>query len=81
MARLTANYRELGFSPQQAERRARLLYATYVGLLQMADSTPNEWLDSREIAALVRELRGTSPRHPRARAFCCRSNGTAVSLM
>jgi AcrR family transcriptional regulator len=59
VARLTANYRELGFPPRQAERRARLLYATYVGLLQMADSSPEEPLDSREIAALVRELRAT----------------------
>jgi AcrR family transcriptional regulator len=59
VARLTATYRELGFTPQQAKRRARLTYATYVGLLQMADGPPNEWLDSREIAALVRELRGT----------------------
>ena len=59
VARLAANYRELGFPPQQAARRARLMYATYVGLLQMADSAPNQRLNSREIAALVRELRGT----------------------
>jgi AcrR family transcriptional regulator len=59
VARLTATYRELGFPPRQAERRARLAYATYVGLLQMSDGAPNERLDSREIAALVRELRGT----------------------
>ena len=59
VARLTATYRELGFPPQQAERRARLAYATYVGLLQMADGAPDERLDPREIAALVRELRGT----------------------
>ena len=59
VARLTATYRELGFAPRQAERRARLAYATYVGLLQMADDAPNERLDSREIAGLVRELRGT----------------------
>ena len=59
VARLTATYRELGFPPQQAERRARLAYATYVGLLQMTDGAPNERLDSREIAALVRELRET----------------------
>jgi AcrR family transcriptional regulator len=59
VARLTATYRELGFAPQQAARRARLAYAMYVGLLQMADGAPNERLDSREIAALVRELRGT----------------------
>lgn len=59
VARLTATYRELGFPRKQAERRARLAYATYVGLLQMADSTPNERLGYREIAALVRELRGT----------------------
>jgi AcrR family transcriptional regulator len=59
VARLTATYRELGFAPQQAARRARLAYATYVGLLQMADGAPDEHLDSREIAALVRELRRT----------------------
>jgi AcrR family transcriptional regulator len=59
VARLTGSYRELGFPPQQAERRARLAYATYVGLLQMADGAPDERLDPREIAALVRELRGT----------------------
>jgi AcrR family transcriptional regulator len=59
VSRLTATYRELGFAPRQAERRARLAYATYVGLLQMADAEPGERLDAREIAALVRELRVT----------------------
>jgi AcrR family transcriptional regulator len=59
VARLSATYRELGFAPQQARRRARLAYATYVGLLQMADGAPSERLTSREIAALVRELRNT----------------------
>jgi AcrR family transcriptional regulator len=59
VARLTVTYRELGFPPQQAKHRARLAYATYVGLLQMADGAPSGRLGSREIAALVRELRGT----------------------
>jgi AcrR family transcriptional regulator len=59
VARLIATYRELGFTPRQAERRARLAYATYVGLLQMPGGAPSERLDSREIAALVRELRET----------------------
>ena len=59
VARLTATYSELGFRPQQAARRARLAYAAYVGLLQMADGATNERLDSREISALVRELRET----------------------
>jgi AcrR family transcriptional regulator len=59
VARLTATYRELGFAPQQAARRARLAYAMYVGLLQMSYGPPNERLASREIDALVRELRGT----------------------
>jgi AcrR family transcriptional regulator len=59
VARLTATYRELGFTARQAESRARLAYATYVGLLQMADGAPNKRLDAREIAGLVRELRGT----------------------
>jgi AcrR family transcriptional regulator len=59
IARLSDNYRELGFPPRQAARRARLAYATYVGLLQMADGGGDERLTSREIAALVRELRET----------------------
>jgi AcrR family transcriptional regulator len=59
IARLTASFRELGFKPRQAARRARLAYATYVGLLQMADDAPDARLDADEIAALVRELRGT----------------------
>ena len=59
VARLAATYRELGFAPRQARRRARLAYATYVGLLQMADGGREERLTAPEIAALVRELRGT----------------------
>jgi AcrR family transcriptional regulator len=59
MARLTSTYRELGFGPEQAGRRARLAYATYVGLLQMADDAPDERLSPPEIAALVGELRET----------------------
>jgi AcrR family transcriptional regulator len=59
IARLAAIYRELGFAPKRAERRARLAYATYVGLLQMAQETPDQRLSEREVAALTAELRAT----------------------
>jgi AcrR family transcriptional regulator len=59
VARLAATYRELGFPPRRAERRARLAYATYVGLLQMAQEAPDQRLSKAEIDHLMGELRGT----------------------
>jgi len=56
IARLAVSYQQAGFSPRRAERRARLAYATYVGLLVLAQDDPETRLDSEEIAALVREL-------------------------
>lgn len=56
IARLTTTYRDVGFSPQRAKRRAHLAYATYVGLLQLAQDEPKKRLGTGEIAALVREL-------------------------
>jgi len=57
IARLAAAFRDAGFSARRAERRARLAYATYVGLLVLAQDEPDERLDSDGIKALVRELR------------------------
>jgi AcrR family transcriptional regulator len=59
VARLTATYRALGFSPARAAHRARLAYATYVGLLQMAREAPERRLSPRQISALMAELRST----------------------
>jgi AcrR family transcriptional regulator len=53
---LTGTYRELGFSPQRAADRARLVYATYVGLLQMAREAPDRTLGKREIGRFMAEL-------------------------
>jgi AcrR family transcriptional regulator len=55
--RFADSYREAGFSPQRAKRRARLAYATYVGLLVLAQDEPDKRLDGNGIKALVQELR------------------------
>jgi len=59
LARLTETYRALGFPPARAAHRARLAYATYVGLLQMAREAPERRLSPRQISALMAELRST----------------------
>jgi AcrR family transcriptional regulator len=59
VARLTATYRALGFPPARAANRARLAYATYVGLLQMAREAPERRLSNRQISTLMAELRST----------------------
>jgi AcrR family transcriptional regulator len=53
---LTRAYRELGFTPQRAADRARLAYATYLGLLQMAREAPDRRLAKREIGRFMAEL-------------------------
>jgi AcrR family transcriptional regulator len=55
--RFADSFRDAGFSRQRAERRARIAYATYVGLLVLAQDEPDERLDANGIKALVRELR------------------------
>jgi AcrR family transcriptional regulator len=67
IGRLAATYRELGFGARRAERRARLAYATYVGLLQMAREAPDGRLSDGEIKAMVGELRETLLAGPAAR--------------
>jgi hypothetical protein len=53
---LSRSYRELGYSPQRAEHRARLAYAAYRGLLQMAREAPDRRLESRDIGRFIAEL-------------------------
>jgi AcrR family transcriptional regulator len=53
---LTRTYRELGLSAQRAGYRARLAYATYLGLLQMAREAPNRRLRQRDIARFMAEV-------------------------
>ena len=56
---LTATYRSLGIPPQRAAHRARMAYATYLGLLQMAREAPERRLSKREIARFTAELDST----------------------
>jgi AcrR family transcriptional regulator len=53
---LTRSYRELGFSPQRASGRARIAYALYRGLLQMAREAPDRRLGDREIGRFLSEI-------------------------
>jgi AcrR family transcriptional regulator len=53
---LTKSYRELGLPPQRAAHRARLAYAAYLGLMQMAREAPRERLAKHEVARFMREV-------------------------
>lgn len=54
---LERSYRELGLPPQRASHRARLAYATYLGLLQSARADPRRRLAGSEIEPFMREVR------------------------
>ena len=54
---LTRTYSQLGFSRQRAADRARLAYATYLGLLQMAREAPERQLGEPEIARFMTEVK------------------------
>src|SRR5947209_3499432 len=54
---LTAMFGALGLDPSVARRRARMLYATYLGLLQMARESPERPLGAAETRRLVEDLR------------------------
>jgi AcrR family transcriptional regulator len=55
--RLAATYRELGLGKREALHRARIAYATYVGLLQMARETPESRMKQAELEDFLSELR------------------------
>jgi AcrR family transcriptional regulator len=54
---LTRSYRELGLPERRAKHRARLAYATYLGLMQMARETPSGRLTRRDAGSFMEELR------------------------
>jgi AcrR family transcriptional regulator len=64
VARVTANrlellsttYRQLGLAPGRASDRARMTYATYLGLLQMAREAPERAPSDRGIRRFMDEL-------------------------
>jgi AcrR family transcriptional regulator len=56
VAFITRAYRELGLAPQRASYRARLLYAAYLGLLEMAREAPERKLPKRELDRFMDEL-------------------------
>jgi AcrR family transcriptional regulator len=53
---LTRTYSQLGFARHRAGDRARLSYAAYLGLLQMAREAPDRRLGEREIARFMTEV-------------------------
>jgi hypothetical protein len=53
---LTRTYDQLGFSRQRAGDRARLAYAAYLGLLQMAREAPDRRLDEPDLARFMIEV-------------------------
>jgi AcrR family transcriptional regulator len=53
---LTQTYREVGLPPARAADRARLVYATYLGLLQLTAEAPDQKLEKREIGRFMSEL-------------------------
>jgi AcrR family transcriptional regulator len=54
---LESSYRELGLPPQRAAHRARLAYATYLGLMQTAREAPEARLANRELGRFINEVR------------------------
>jgi AcrR family transcriptional regulator len=56
---LARSYRELGYSPARSLARARLAYATYVGLLQMSRETPESLMSESELERFTAEVTGT----------------------
>jgi AcrR family transcriptional regulator len=53
---LTRTYTELGFSRERAGDRARLAYAAYLGLLQMAHEAPERQLSEHDISRFMTEV-------------------------
>ena len=52
---LARTYRELGFAPRTARRRAVIAYAGYLGMIHLARVAPKSIGTARERAGLVRE--------------------------
>jgi AcrR family transcriptional regulator len=56
---LARSYRQLGLSPQRAGYRARLAYATYLGLLQSGREAPDRRIAKRDLARFTAEIQST----------------------
>jgi AcrR family transcriptional regulator len=57
--RLAGTYRQLGLRPTVARDRARLAYASYLGLLQISREAPESRLKKGELERFLGELRRT----------------------
>ena len=55
--RLSETYRELGLTERTARDRARIAYATYLGLLQMAREAPGNRMKKPKLERFLDELR------------------------
>jgi AcrR family transcriptional regulator len=55
---LARSYRELGYPAPRALARARLAYATYVGLLQTSRETPGSLMSKSELQRFAAEVTG-----------------------
>ena len=53
---LAEAYGELGYPPVRARHRARLAYATYVGLLQSSREAPEQRMTRRELDSFMAEV-------------------------
>lgn len=62
--RLSETYRELGLTERTARDRARIAYATYLGLLQMAREAPGNRMKKPELERFLGELRRLLIDHP-----------------
>jgi AcrR family transcriptional regulator len=62
---LARSYRELGLPPHRVAHRARLAYATYVGLMQIARESPGARLTRREASSFMDEVRAALIAQPR----------------
>jgi AcrR family transcriptional regulator len=61
LVRLEGLLRELGAPRDTAERRATLLYATYIGLLQLAREVPERLADEQTLVDEVLRILGDPP--------------------
>jgi AcrR family transcriptional regulator len=62
---LRQSYRQLGYSRRRAEHRARLAYAAYRGLLQMAREAPERQLADGDVGRFIAEVNSALVTPPR----------------
>ena len=62
---LRHSYRQLGYSPRRADHRARLAYAAYRGLLQMAREAPERQLADGDVGRFIAEVNSALVTPPR----------------